>query len=126
MRLVAISILAILAGCAAPEPPPAGPPQEPRELAGRVAGQPERCMLIQPGEALRVSENDGQTLLYGRGRTIWANRVGPGCSFSGNDILVSEPIGSYYCRGEVVRSFDRFTRIPANSCRLGDFVAYTR
>ncbi|HEY4071461.1 MAG TPA: hypothetical protein VGM04_07895 [Sphingomicrobium sp.] len=125
MRFAAVSFAAMLVGCAAPEPPPK-PPQQPRELAGRVAGPPERCVLIQPSEALRVSENDRQTLLYGTGRTIWANRVGPGCGFSRDDILVSEPIGSHYCHGDVVRSFDRFTRIPANSCRLGDFVAYTR
>lgn len=125
MRPFAICVAAMLAGCAAP-PPPSGPPKELRELAGRVAGPPQRCVLIERQEALRVSDEDGGTLLYGRGGTIWVNRVGPACRFSHDDILISEPIGAYYCRGDRIRSFDRFTKIPGSACILGDFVAYRR
>jgi len=39
---------------------------------------------------------------------------------------VTEPIGSQYCRGDIVRSFDRQSRIPGPACILGDFVPYTR
>jgi hypothetical protein len=124
MRFAVFLAAATLAGCAAPQPESA--PQQPKELAGRSAGPAERCLLIQPAESLHVSENDGHTLLYGSGRTIWANRVGRGCSFRSDDILITAPIGSYHCRGDLVRSMDRFTRIPGSSCLLGDFVPYTR
>jgi hypothetical protein len=124
MRFTAFLGTLLIAGCTAPEPIQSA--QKPRELAGRSAGAPQRCVLIEPTEALHVSDNDRHTLLYGNGRTIWANSLGPGCGFSNNDLLVSEPIGSYYCRGDLVRSFDRSSRIPATSCVIGNFVPYTR
>ena len=124
MRFFLFLGVLLAAGCAAPEPTQV--PQQPRELAGRSAGAPQRCVLIEPSESLRVSDNDRHTLLYGSGRRIWANDLGQGCGFNLNDVLVSEPIGSYYCRGEQVRSFDRFSGIPASSCKIGDFVPYTR
>jgi hypothetical protein len=115
----------ILGSCASPQPnyPQQGPP---RELAGRSAGAPEHCVLISPSESLRVSDSDRHTLIYDSGRTIWANHLGPQCGFGSDDILVTEPSGSYYCRGDLVRSFDRLSRIPGPTCVLGDFVPYTR
>ena len=52
--------------------------------------------------------------------------LGPGCSFGINDILVFEPTGGSYCRGDIVRSVDRDSHIPGPSCVLGDFVPFTR
>ena len=117
-------LAAILAGCAAV--PSAEQQRPPGEVAGRSAGAPEHCVLINQSDALRISDNDRHTLLYGNGKTIWANRLGPGCSFASDDVLITEPIGSYYCRGDIVRSFDRLSHIPGPSCVLGDFVPYTR
>jgi hypothetical protein len=124
MRTVIILMSTALAACAAPEP--SGPSGPPRELQGRVAGPAQRCVLIQASESLRVSDNDRHTLLYGSGRTVWANSLGPNCGFNRDDVLVSEPIGSYYCRGDLIRSFDRLSRIPGPSCILGEFVPFTR
>ena len=95
------------------------------ELAGRAAGAPQHCLEYSRTESLRVSDTDPHMLLYGRGRTIWANDLGPGCGFSRNDVLVTRPL-SRYCRGDVVRSFDNVSRIPGPGCVLGDFVPYTR
>jgi hypothetical protein len=95
------------------------------ELAGRSAGQPQRCIAYDRLDGLRVSDSDRHTLLYGRGRTIWASHLDPGCPFRVNDNLVSEPL-SRYCRGDLVRSFDSSSRIPGPTCVLGDFVPYTR
>jgi hypothetical protein len=75
---------------------------------------------------LRVSENDRHTLVYGTGGTIWANRLGPSCGFGRDDILVTEPIGSQLCGGDIVRSIDRNSHIPGPSCVLQSFVPYTR
>jgi hypothetical protein len=119
-----IILAAALGGCAAPQPE--GPRRQPRELAGRTPGAPQRCVRIDTTESLRPSDDDRHTLLYGSGRTIWANNLGPSCSFGSEDVLVTEPIGSENCRGDIVRSFDRFSRIPGPSCVLGDFVPFTR
>ncbi|MFL6725982.1 MAG: hypothetical protein ACJ8FS_05660 [Sphingomicrobium sp.] len=115
----------VVASCAAPQP---GAEQQgpPRELAGRSAGAPERCVLIAPLDSLRVSDTDRHLLLYGNGRTMWANQLGRQCGFGSDDVLVTEPVGSYYCRGDLVRSFDRFSRIPGPTCVLGDFVPFSR
>jgi hypothetical protein len=124
MKRIAVAFLAILAGCAAPQP---GAPQGvAEELAGRTAGAPQRCVQIVRDQGLRVSETDRHTLIYGGGSTVFANRLGPGCGFARNDVLVLEPVGSSYCRGDIVRSFDAQSRIPGPSCILGDFTPYTR
>ena len=120
-----IALLAfILASCALPPPgvQQQGPPEE---LAGLAAGPPERCVSITQLQSFRLSENDRHVLLYGSGRTIWANQLGQ-CLFGRDDVLVTEPHGSQYCRGDIVRSFDRQSRIPGPGCVLGDFVPYTR
>ena len=116
---------AVLAGCAA-VPPAAEPAGPPHELAGRSVGAPQRCVLINQFEALRTSDSDRHLLLYGSGKTIWANPLGRQCGFGSDDVLITEPVGSYYCRGDLVRSMDRFTRIPGPACILSDFVPYTR
>ena len=84
-----------------------------------------RCVAISSQQSLRVSDSDRHMLLYGNGRTIWANRLGQ-CTFGSDDVLVTEPMGSYYCRGDLVRSFDRLSRIPGPACVLGEFVPYNR
>lgn len=128
MKYRVATIAVILGSCAAPPGPPYGPaPQGPiRELAGRSAGKPEGCVPIQQSESLRVAENDRHLLLYGSGRTIWVNHLGPECGFNQDDVLVTHPFGSSYCRGDLVRSIDRDSRIPGPACVLNDFVPYTR
>ena len=123
IRMVILSLA--LASCAAPQPEEGrqGPPQE---LVGRSAGSAERCVLITASDSLRPSDNNRHVLLYGNNRMIWANNLGPQCGFRYDDVLVTEPIGSYYCRGDIVRSFDRYSRIPGPACVLGDFVPYSR
>jgi hypothetical protein len=106
--------------------PPAGQQGPAAELAGRVAGPPQRCVSISSLHSLRVADRDRGLLLYGSGRTIWANPLGPHCSFRYDDVLVTEPVGSSYCRGDIVRSFDRNSRIPGPACVLGDFIPYSR
>ena len=100
-------------------------PRPPTELIGRTAGAPRDCVPIRPTENLRIAD-DRTTLIYGSGKTIWVNALGPGCSFGINDILIFEPTVSSYCRGDIVRSVDRDSHIPGPSCVLGDFVPFTR
>ena len=119
-----IALVALLGSCAAPQPEQ---PQRPAvELAGRVAGTSQRCVSIEQSEALRVSDTNRHVLVYGDGKTLWANHLGPQSGFGRDDVLVTEPMGSYHCRGDIIRSFDRYSRIPGPSCILGDFVPYRR
>jgi hypothetical protein len=124
MRGLPLLTLALLGSCAAPQPEPAR--QQPMEVAGRAAGPAQRCVAISPTNSIRISQNEPHMLIYGSGKTIWANDLDPGCAFRLNDILVTEPSGASYCRGDIVRSVDQVTHMPGPSCIMGDFVPYTR
>ena len=113
-----------LASCT-PSPPMAEQQHPAIELAGLIAGPRERCVPISSAQSLHMSETNPHVLLYGDGRTIYANFLGQ-CRFGSNDVLVTEPFGAQYCRGDLVRSFDRSSRIPGPACVLNDFVAYHR
>jgi hypothetical protein len=123
-KRIALAALAVSA-CAAP-PPPAMPPAQSSLLAGRTAGPPQHCLPIRPTANLQIDPDDRSVLVYGFGRALWVNRLPDGCAFAPNDIPVFQPTGSSNCRGDIVRSVDRMSRIPGPSCVLGDFVPYTR
>ena len=124
MRLVTICLVPALAGCAAP--PPAVPDNAPiAEIAGMVAGAPQRCVLTSQSEGFRAANRS--TLLLRRGKSIWVNQLKGGCgSFGQWDVLVTEPIGTQHCEGDLVRSFDPVSKIPGPTCQLGAFIPYTR
>ena len=124
MKLRTLLIALFAGSCAAPQPEQ--PQRPPVELAGRTSGAAQRCVSIEQSEALRVSNTNRHVLVYGSGRTIWANHLGQQCGFGRDDVLVTEPIGSYHCRGDLVRSFDRYSRIPGPACVLGDWAPYRR
>ena len=120
-KLLLVSVL--LAACAAP-PPGVEQQGPPIELAGRVAGPTQTCVSLRQGESLRVSENNTHTLVYGSGRTIFANYLGQ-CRVDPGDLLVTEPSAGSYCRGDIVHTVDRSSGIPGSACILGNFVPYT-
>lgn len=125
MRTTPLILLSLLvAGCTAAPPEPIQGPSP--ELAGRSAGPAQRCISIEPSSGMRTAEGDRHTLLAGSGRLIYSNSLGPHCGFGSNDILVFQPLGTQYCRGDIVRSVDRSSGIPGPSCVLGDFVPHTR
>ena len=123
MRFRIVLLAALLGSCAAPPPP--GPLRPLTELSGRTAGAPKDCLPLRPTESMHVAD-DRTTLVYGSGKTIWVNALGPSCSFGQNDILIFQPSASSYCREDIVRSVDRDSHIPGPSCVLGDFVPFTR
>lgn len=125
MRSHLLLLAAVLGSCAVP-PPPSGvyEPRQVTELAGRIAGAPQRCIPNQLDGNLRSSSSDPGTLLYGNGSTIWANHLTPGCGFNSNDVLVIRSTGLSYCANDVVRSVDAASRFPGPTCILGDFIPY--
>lgn len=119
------SIPLLVLGLASCAPTPIADQEGPaRELIGRTAGAPQHCVTFTSLGTLRVSDGNSHVLVYGDGRTIWANQIGQ-CRFGSNDILITEPRGSQYCRGDIVRSMDRTSRIPGPTCILSDFVPYS-
>ena len=117
------SLAALIGACSAPPPDTGGSPVP--ELVGRTSGAAQRCVPIEQNASLRIAQ-PGITL-YGSGRTIWVNRLASNCpGMDRMDILIVEPIGSQYCRGDRVRTIDPVSRIPGPACILGDFVPYTR
>jgi hypothetical protein len=121
MRLATIPLAILASACTAP--PPASPTDIP-ELAGRTAGAPQRCVTFQQGESLHIA--GPHTLTYRDGRTLWVNAV-PSCSpLRFSDSLVTDPFGTQYCSGDIVRTRDNSSLIPGPSCRLNDFVPYRK
>ncbi|GAA4755678.1 hypothetical protein GCM10023264_23860 [Sphingomonas daechungensis] len=124
MRIFVVALGAILAGCSAPPPNPANDAPI-AEIAGRIAGPPKNCVLIEQGVGLNIVNRN--TLTLHSGRTMYVNQVQGNCGgFRKWDVLVVEPIGTQYCKGDLVRSFDPVSKIPGPTCRLGDFIPYTK
>jgi hypothetical protein len=121
MRLLAL--LLALGGCAA-----LGQGQEEgaelgRQLAGRSAGEAQRCVPITQSAPLEIV--DRRTLAYRVGSTIYVNRLAGDCpGLRPFNTLVVETQGSQYCRGDWVRSLEPGASIPGPICPLGDFVPY--
>ena len=121
-RIILLTVLTA-AGCAPSTP--AGAPTPIAELAGRKAGPSQRCVPTQLVGSMRIAAP--QVVLYGSGRTIWLNRLADNClGIAPMNILVVEPFGSQYCRGDRVRGVEPTSRIPGPTCTFGDFVPYTR
>jgi hypothetical protein len=124
----AIFLALLLAGCAAA----LGDPDEreadalARELAGRVAGEPARCVSAPPSNDFRPI--DGGAFVMRRGDTIWVNRPDGGeCpGFRPFSTLIVETQGGQYCRGDHVRALDPGSTIAGPTCVLGEFVPYRR
>ena len=124
MRFITVCLLPALAGCTAP--PPTAPSNAPiAEIAGRLAGAPQRCVATRQSEGFRAANRN--TLLLRRGKSIWVNQLQGGCgSFGQWDVLVTEPIGTQHCEGDLIRSFDPVSKIPGPTCRLGAFIPYRK
>lgn len=116
--------VAALTGCTAP-PAPAANNTPIAAIEGRVAGPPQRCVLTEQGTGLTpVNRN---TVTYRSGKTVWVNQMQGTCGgFRQWDVMVIEPIGTQYCAGDLVRSFDAVSKIPGPTCRLGEFIPYTK
>lgn len=126
MKIRSAALMLVLASCAEPQAPEIARQGPATELAGRTAGPARLCIPLDKYQALRVSEADPHTLLYGYGKTIWVNNLGPDCSFNQGAVLVTHLFGSSYCQGDTIHALDPFSHIPGPECLLGRFTPYTR
>ena len=132
--VASISLAAAVAVLAACSTAPAGQERSPQaskeladELAGRVAGPPQRCITTY--RTTRVHAIDDWTIVYDQGSTIYVQNPRGGCPGigSGDDILVTQQVGTaQICDGEIARTIDRTARVEHGGCVFGPFVPYTK
>ena len=130
MKTLALLLVPLVAACglSGAEPPRTERAQTrlTRALDGLVAGPPQRCIPSFRGTHQEIV--DRGTILYKNGRDlVFRNDPEGGCQGldSSRGIVVSS-IGSDYCRGDLVRVFDRTTGTTLSSCSYSDFIPYTR
>jgi len=126
-------LLVLLAGCAAtPQEQSRMATEHAREeakiavaLKGLQPGKPRDC--IEPRDATST-EVHGDTILYRTGRQlIYRTDTGGGCfGLSRDDIIVTVSTTGQLCRGDIVRTIDRSSRMPSGSCSFGDFTPYSK
>jgi len=96
-----------------------------KALAGLTPGKPQDCIdpRLSPG-----TETHGDTILYKVSRNlIYRNDTSGGCfGLSRDDIIVTKSYTGQLCRGDIVRTVDRNSRMPSGSCAFGAFVPYRK
>ena len=96
-----------------------------RELAGKVAGQPLRC--LQTHRTRDMQAIDPNTILFRDGRTTYVARMNGSCSGLGSAgyTLITRSIGgSSLCSGDIAQVADSSSRMVVGGCAFGDFVPY--
>jgi hypothetical protein len=98
-----------------------------KELAGKVASEPQNCIsAVAQNNLIRISDD---MLLYRQsGRLVYQNRLRSACPglARDSDVIVTETFGGQFCRGDIVRLVDRTSGIPGPVCSLGEFVPYRK
>ena len=125
MKLRMLLPVLALAGCAS-----AGEVEDTREqralqrqLAERVAGEPESCVPRNQIQSLQAV--DRRTIVYDTGRELWVSRLAADCpSLRPDSTLVVETFGDRYCRNDRVRALEPGSSIPGPICLLGEFTPY--
>ncbi len=121
--LIAGTALALGASAAVAKAP-SGEETLARMLAGRVAGQPVRCIALFRSDQLRVIDRVG--VVYDAGKTIYVARARDPQSLRDDDILVTDRFGSQFCREDSMHTVERYTGALKSVVFLDDFVPYTR
>ena len=134
MRILALSLLTLAAGCAATPQQVAREQSEQQaradklaaRLAGYTPGQPTDCLTNLPGN--RTTEAIGATILYKEGNgLIYRNDTSGGCEgLEHGDYIVTVSNEGRLCRGDIGRTYAPTVRVPTGSCALGSFVPYRR
>lgn len=97
-----------------------------RALTGRIAGPPLHCLpTYRAGDMNVVDEN---TILYRDGATTYRNDPPGGCHGLGRpgNAMVSRPLGSQLCSGDIIQVVDTRSGMYQGGCTLGDFVPFRR
>ncbi|HEX9964291.1 MAG TPA: hypothetical protein VGB04_04830 [Allosphingosinicella sp.] len=96
-----------------------------REIEGRVAGEPVRCLPFHRIHSSRII--DDTAIVYDTGSTIYVNRPRAGQdSLDSWDTLVTRTFGSQLCSTDVVHLYDAGSRMETGVVFLGEFVPYRK
>lgn len=98
-----------------------------KQLAGKVAGPPEKCLpSYRTSETIRVSDS---ILLYrAGGNLVYRNDLKTSCPglARDSDIMVVRQFGSSTCAGDFFHLVDRSSGIRGPTCVFGEFVPYRK
>ncbi len=130
MRMISFALAALLVTSGAPAMArqslqQRGEAQLAKELQGRVAGKPQKCLDRDSSDSSYII--DGTAIVYRTlGNKIYVNRPNGAAQLRDDDIPVLFVTGSQLCRLDRVKLLDRSTRMDRGFVRLGDFVPYTK
>jgi hypothetical protein len=96
-------------------------------LEGRVAGEPQRCVMTTPSRGFRII--DETALVYERGDTVWVNYTAHPGSLDDSDALLIRHFGGsamQLCRLDNVTTFDRFNGFFTGAVFLEEFIPYRK
>lgn len=126
---LAAMIVPLLASCASTGPSAeqvaASEARLAERLAGKVAGQPVRCLPFYRSNDMEVIDSD--TILFHEGRTVYRQDTRGDCYPTGSRTgyaLVTHTLSGRLCSGDIARSVDLTSGINGGSCSLTDFVPY--
>ncbi len=98
-----------------------------KQLAGKVPGEPIRCLPnYQSNQTIRISDD---ILLYrANGKLVYRNNLRGACPglARDSDIMVVRQFGSSTCSGDFFHLVDRTSGIRGPTCVFGEFVPYRK
>src|SRR3712207_2383217 len=128
MRSIPAFLAAALVLAAAPaetKPRLSGEAELAREIEGRVAGEPVKCLPFHRIHSSRII--DDTAIVYDVGSVLYVNRPRAGReSLDRWDTLVTRTFGSQLCSTDVVQLYDAGARMPTGMVFLGEFVPYRK
>lgn len=97
-----------------------------RNLGGKVAGEPVRCLPAGASNLQTVRVSDDILLYRQSGRVVYRNDLRNGCPglSRDTDIMVFRNIGGSTCAGDIFTLVDRVSGIQGGACVLGEFTPY--
>lgn len=97
-----------------------------KAVEGRVPGKPVNCISLRNIRSSQII--DKTAIVYETsGRTLYVNRPDSGASWlDRDDVLVTNTHSSQLCSIDIVRLYDRGSRMQSGSVGLGKFVPYTK
>lgn len=96
-----------------------------RDLEGRVAGEPVRCIDLSRVRSSRIIP--GEAIVYDAGSTIYVNRPRSGAqSLDHWDKMLTRTFASRLCSIDTVQLYDTAFNGPTGIVFLGEFVPYRR
>ncbi|MFM2300650.1 MAG: hypothetical protein RLZZ84_386 [Pseudomonadota bacterium] len=93
-------------------------------IEGREAGPPVDCISLSDAHDMVVL--DKTAIVYRAGSVVYVNRPQNPEQLRSDDIMVTHPTGSQFCRLDIVNTVDRAAHFSTGFISLGQFVPYRK